>query len=308
MTLDDRCARLLPPDAPLHFVTLLLEDSPLTLVAVMTAPKAVCPACHPRSHRLPSGSPRPLAALPWALLPVQLLVHVRRFVCDTSGCERTTCTERLPTVAPLYARTTMRVSHRQASTGLALGGAAGARQLARPHLPRSRHTVRRRGRTLPTPAYPPPHVVGIADGAWRTGHRDGPIVVDLERGGPLDGLADRLAEPGADGLRAHPAGQSVARDRAAAYAAGLRPGAPEAPQVADRVPLLHTLAATLAAVVSAPHPDRAALPEATRPTPVPLAGDAVAVLVAPPGARPNARQQRAQRRARRWALYAQGRA
>jgi transposase len=124
------------------------------------------------------------------MLPAQLLLHVRRFFCDTSGCERITFTERLPTVAPRYARTTTRLRDSQASTGLALGGAAGARQLARQSMPGSRNTVLRRVRCLPTPASPPPHVVGIDDWAWRKGHRYGTIVVDLERGYPIDVLED----------------------------------------------------------------------------------------------------------------------
>ena len=64
--------------------------------------------------------------------------------------------------------------------------------LARQALPGSRNTVLRRVRSLPTPAYPPPHVVGIDDWAWRKGHRYGTIVVDLERGCPIDVLEDRF--------------------------------------------------------------------------------------------------------------------
>jgi hypothetical protein len=157
--------------------------------------------------------------------------------------------------------------------------------------------VLRRVRRLPPPASPPPHVVGRDDGAGRKGHRDGTIVIDGERGGPIDVLEDRCTETGAAGLRAHPEGQIVARDRAAADASGLRQGAPEATQVADRLPLLHNLAATLEAVFSAHHRDRTARHAATRPAPVRLDAAPVAVPVAPPVASPNAQQQRAQTRA-----------
>ena len=234
MTLDELCSHLLPPDEHLHFETLLFEDNHLTLRATMTAAKAVCPDCHQPSQRIHSGYPRTLADLPWATMPVELRLQVRRFFCDTPVCERTTFTERLPTVAPLYARTTTRLRHSQAATGLALGGSAGARQLARQCMPGSRSTVLRRVRSLPSPASPPPHVVGIDDWAWRKGHRYGTIVVDLERGCPIDVLEDRLADTVADWLRAHPEVQIVARDRAEAYASGIRQGAPEATQVADR--------------------------------------------------------------------------
>ena len=313
MTLDELCSYLLPPDEHLHFDTLLFEDNHLTLMATMPAAKAVCPDCHQPSQRIHSGYPRTLADLPWATMPVELRLHVRRFFCDTPVCERTTFTERLPTVAPLYARTTTRLRHSQAATGLALGGSAGARQLARQFMPGSRSTVLRRVRSLPSPASPPPHVVGIDDWAWRKGHRYGTIVVDLERGCPIDVLKDRLADTVADWLRAHPEVQIVARDRAEAYASGLRQGAPEATQVADRFHLFQTLAATLEEVFSAHHRDLAALHEATRPEPVHLDADAVAVPMEPPVTSLKARQQIAHNRARRlatyehvWALHRQG--
>ncbi len=215
MTLDDLCTHLLPPDDHLHFETLILEDGHLTLVAAMTAAKAICPDCYQPCHRIHSGYSRTLADLPWALMPVELLLHVRRFFCDTPVCERTTFTERVPAVAPLYARTTTRLRHSHASTGLALGGSAGARQLARQSMPSSRSTVLRRVRRLPAPAYPPPHVVGIDDWAWRKGHRYGTIVVDLERGCPIDVLEDRLADTVAAWLKAHPEVTVVARERSA---------------------------------------------------------------------------------------------
>ena len=191
MTLDELCSHLLPSDEHLHSETLRLENNHLMLMATMTAPKAVCPDCCQPSHRIHSGYCRTLADLSWALMPVELRLRVRRFFCNTPLCERLTFTERVPSVAPLYARTTTRLSHRQADTGLALGGAAGARQLARHAIPASRSTVLRRVRRLPPPVSPPPHVVGIDDGAWRKGHRYGTIVIDLERGCPIDVLEDR---------------------------------------------------------------------------------------------------------------------
>jgi transposase len=303
MTLDDLCSRLLPPDDHLHFETLILEDHSLTLVAAMTAPTAVCPDCHQPSQRRHSGSPRTLADLPWALMPVALVLHVRRFLCDTAGCGRLTFTERLPTVAPLYARTTTRLRHSQAYTGLALGGAAGARQLARQSLPGSRNTVLRRVRSLSTPASPPPHVVGIDDWAWRKGHRYGTLVVDLERGCPIDVLEDRLADTVAAWFKAHPAVNVVARDRAESSASGIRQGAPEAVQVADRFHLMHNVAAALAQVFSAHHQDLDALNEAQRQALVTRDDGSVAVPVPPPPRPPTAQARAESSRARRMALY-----
>src|SRR6266436_2190051 len=239
LLLNDLYARLLPP--PLQVETLTLEDHGLTLDVKVTAPTAPCPTCAQPAARMHSDDRRTLADLPWATLPVSLSLQVRRFFCDTSSCPRQTFTERVPTVARPYAHTTTRASQAQCDTGLVLGGAAGARQLARQGLPGSRQTVLRRIRAYQPAAPPAPHVIGIDDWAYRKGRRYGTIVVDLERGCPVDLLEDRLAETVAVWLRAHPEVTVVARDRADAYASGVTQGAPDAVQVADRWHLLKNL-------------------------------------------------------------------
>jgi transposase len=186
ITLNELCAHLLPPEEQLHFKNLILDEQRIILVAVMSAPKAACPDGHELAVRIHSRYPRTLADLPWAGAPIELRLTVRRFFCTTCTWSRQTFSERLPTVAPFDARTTARLATRQAEAGLALGGAAGARQLGRQGMPGSRNTVLRRARRRPTPTYPPPEVIGLDDGAWRKGHRYGTLVVDLERGCPIE--------------------------------------------------------------------------------------------------------------------------
>lgn len=214
MTLHDLCARLLPPDDHLLVATLVLEEHGLSLGLSATAPTAMCPGCVHPACRVHGRDLRTLADLPWATTPVEFLLWGRRCCCATPTCERQTCTERLPLVAPSYARTTARLSTAQASTGLALGGSAGARHRAQQGLPGSRSTLLRRVGALPDPERPEPHVVGVDDWAWRKGHRYGSIVVDLERGCPIDVLEDRKADTIAAWFKAHPDVSIAARDRA----------------------------------------------------------------------------------------------
>jgi hypothetical protein len=65
--------------------------------------------------------------VPWNGIPVQVILHTRRFFCATLGCGQRIFTERLPnTVAP-YARGTKRLSQTLECFTLSLGGEAGAR-------------------------------------------------------------------------------------------------------------------------------------------------------------------------------------
>jgi transposase len=315
LLLNDLVARLLP--SPLQVETLTLEDHGLTLDVKVTTPTAPCPTCAQSATRIHSDYRRTLADLPWATRPVCLSLQVRRFFCDTPSCPRQTFTERVPTVARPYAHTTTRASQAQCDTGLALGGAAGARQLARQGLPGSRQTVLRRVRDYQPAEGPAPRVIGIDDWAYRKGHRYGTIVVDLERGCPVDLLEDRLAETVAAWLRAHPEVTVVARDRADAYASGVTQGAPDAVQVADRWHLLKNLREAVEVELcqrpslpwSPPLPEADTAPAGTLDAPAreaPLALHTPEAPEAPPG--PRADVARAARRAQRLAQYERARA
>jgi transposase len=315
LLLNDLAARLLP--SPLQVEPLTLEDQGLTLDVKVTAPTAPWPTCAQSATRMHSDYRRTLADLPWATLPVRLSLPVRRFFCDTPSCPRQTFTERVPTVARPYAHTTTRASQAQCDTGLVLGGAAGARQLARQGLPGSRQPLPRRIRAYQPAALPAPHVIGLDDWTYRTGHRYGTIVVDLERGCPVELLADRLAATVAAWLRAHPEVTVVARDRADAYAAGVTQGAPQAGQVADRWHVLKHLREAVEVELcqrpslpwSPPRPETDTTPSGTPDTPTSEAPSALHTPdtpEAPPG--PRADVARAARRAQRRAQYERARA
>jgi transposase len=313
MTLPELCACLLPPDDHLLVETLLMEQDGISLVLSATAAKAICPTCTHPAYRVHGRYLRTLADLPWAATPVELLLWVRRFYCDTPTCKQQTFTERLPLVASSYARTTARLSLSQTYTGLALGGSAGARHLARQGLPGSRSTLLRRVRALPDPQGPEPHVVGVDDWAWRKGHHYGTIVVDLERSCPIDVLEDRKAATVAAWFKAHPEVAIVARDRADAYGSGISQGAPNAIQVADRFHLFDNLAATLEEVFQEYSRDLDTIHEARSRQELILPDGSVAAPIPAAAPSPAARRQSEPRRARRlwqyeqvWELHKQG--
>lgn len=207
---------------------------------------ARCTTCPAVSGQVHGHYWRQVEDLPCSGWHVTLEIAVRRFRCNNAICPRRTFAESLPALALRYQRRSNRLRSVLWHIGLALSGIAGARLARALGIAVSGETILRllkrttRDR-LPSAQEPPPRVVGIDDWAFRRGHRYGTILVDMQTRRVLELLPDRDPKTVALWLTAHRSVHIVTRERAGVYSEGIKQGAPQAIQVADRWHLLKNL-------------------------------------------------------------------
>jgi transposase len=172
---------------------------------------------------------------------VRVELEVRRLICDNPICEVATFAEQVDGVTQWRQRRTPGLRGMLERVALALAGRAGARLAAVLGAVVSRCTLLRLIRALPDPQVGQVTVLGADEFARRKGQTYATILIDMDTHRPVDVLDGRDAQALADWLIAHPGVQTVCRDRAGGYAEGVRLGAPEAQQCADRWHLYQNL-------------------------------------------------------------------
>ncbi len=239
-------SQLLPLGDGLELTHLERGDTYLRLSITSTSRSCFCPVCGQPATRLHSRYRRVVKDLPWAGKPVQLILHVRKFFCDTPACVRKVFVERLPQLVAPWAQMTTRLCETIAAIGLATCGRLGARLTSRLGVATSWMTVVRRVMALPSKPVEHVSCLGIDDFSFRRGRTFGTVLVDLETHRAIDLLPDRQAETAMTWMQAHPEITHVSRDRGSEYASAASRGAPQAVQVADRFHVAKNLSEAVA--------------------------------------------------------------
>jgi transposase len=262
--------------------SVVITNESIAVVIRAISRRSRCPQCQRAMRRVHSRYRRHVTDMPVQGRVVQLFLHVRRFFCDRRACPQRIFCERVSALVAPSSRRTRRLAEALMVVGFALGGKPGAQLAQHLGMPTSPDTVLRCLRHAPLPRTDPPRVVGIDDWAFKRGRSYGTPVVDLERRCPIDLLPDREAATVAQWFKSHPGVQIVSRDRAGAYADGVRQGAPDAIQVADRWHLVRNLVGAFERFLHRHHPQ---LRQAAQSITAKRQAAALPVSVDPPPAR-----------------------
>ncbi len=239
-------SQFLPLGDGLELTHLERGDDLLHLHITSTSKSCFCPVCGQVATRLHSRYCRMVKDLPCVGQQVQLILHVRKFFCDTADCMRKIFAERLsPLVAP-WAHMTIRLSQAIAAVGLASSGRLGVRLSSRLGTATLWMTIVRRVMALPTKPVEKVHCLGIDDFSFRRGRTFGTVLVDLDTHHVIDLLPDRQTETAATWMQAYGEITHVSRDRGSEYASAASRDAHQAVQVADRFHVAKNLSEVVA--------------------------------------------------------------
>jgi transposase len=157
----------------------------LTLTSKQTAPP--CPLCSTPSRRVHSRYTRSVADLSVAGYRVMLELQVKKFFkASPDHCER------LPEVVQPYGRRSIRLVETLKHLGLLVSAEVSRRIADKFGIRASPDSFLRAARGFDAPSDEVVvRQVGIDDFAKRKGHTYGTIIVDLERGCPVELLPDR---------------------------------------------------------------------------------------------------------------------
>ncbi|MCT9094303.1 ISL3 family transposase [Streptomyces sp. ASQP_92] len=231
---------VLLPGLNLKVRQLMAVDGNLVVDAAGCGPPGRCPQCERPATRVHSRYWRQISELPVGGRGLIVRLHVRRFFCDQSQCQRRTFVEQVAGLTEPRRRSSPAAQSVMRAVATELGGRPGQRLCAKLRLHGRRTALLAQLVAPPVPARAP-RILGIDEFAFRKGRTYGTVLVDVENSRPVDVLPNRETGSVADWLQEHPGAEIVCRDRLMAFTKAIRQAAPDAREVADRWHLLQNL-------------------------------------------------------------------
>jgi transposase len=233
---------ILPDNVQLKANALSILADAIIINASVCQYGSICPVCHKSSNRIHSKYVRKLSDLPISGSQARIELTARKYFCDNALCTRKIFTERFDCEIMPYNRRLIRSNDLLVRMALELGGNMGSKISNYVKIPVSASTMLRIIKKLHIADKPVTSgIIGVDDWAFKKGNTYGTIIVDLQSKEVIDLLPDREGDTLAEWLKMHQEVKMVSRDRYGPYALGIKKGAPQSFQVADRFHLLMNL-------------------------------------------------------------------
>jgi transposase len=215
-----------------------VEDHRMEILAQIKGKYGICPICGKKSSRVHGSYYRRLQDLSVFSKEVTIKLHVKKYVCHNSQCDRKIFSQQLPSGLDRYSRRTNRVNEQLTKMSLEVSARKSSWISRLSMIPVSPSTCLRLASKCAILPRDEIRHIGIDDWAYRKGHTYGTILVDRETGKAVDLIRSRVQEDIIRWLKAHPSIETVTRDRAECYSQSITSALPVATQIADRFHLV----------------------------------------------------------------------
>ena len=217
------------------------SDGVFHVYAVSFSEEGTCPYCGHKSKKVHSRYVRVIHDLSILGHRVIIYLGVRKFFCHNHECGKTTFAEQPGTEVFRYRRRTCRCEVAVARHGISASSNSASRLLSLLGISVSSSTVLRDLHRMRPSSYEGVRKVGVDDWAWRKGVTYGSIVIDLEKGWPIDLLGDRETDSFREWMQGHGKVELVSRDRSTDYSSAIAALDKPVTEVADKFHLVKNI-------------------------------------------------------------------
>lgn len=210
----------------------------MVIIAHIKGKYGICPICGKKSSRVHGSYYRQLKDLSVFSKEVTIKLHVKKYVCHNSQCDREIFSQQLSSGINRYSRRTNRVNEQLTKMSLEVSARKSSWISSLTLIPVSPSTCLRLASKCEVLPRDEIRHIGIDDWAYRKGHTYGTILVNRETGKTVDLIKSREHEDIIKWLKAHPTIETVTRDRAECYSHSITSALPAAAQIADRFHLV----------------------------------------------------------------------